>query len=73
MNWNIIVAGIVSILVVSAVLGFYLWRWSIPELYYSVVCVPINETLGEEVFHVVEEVGKNDLVFGQRLETYRGV
>lgn len=72
MKREITVAGVISILIVSTVLGFHLWRWSIPKLYYNVVGIPMNEPLGEEEFHVVEEVGKSNLVFDQRLETYRG-
>jgi len=72
MKREIAIIVIVSLLIVSTALGSYLWRRSIPKLYYNVVRIPMNELQDEEGFHVVEEVGKSSLVFDQRLETYRG-
>jgi hypothetical protein len=62
----------VLLLIAGTVLGFYLWRQPIPRLFYTVVRIPMNELQDEEWFNVVEEVGDDNLIFSQRLETYCG-
>ena len=62
----------VSLLIVGAMLSFYLWRWAIPQLSYDVVRIPMNELQDAEWLDVVGEVAESELIFSQRLETYCG-
>ncbi len=62
----------VSLLIVGAMLGFYLWRGAIPRLSYDVVRIPMNELQDAEWLDVVDVVAESELIFSQRLETYCG-
>jgi len=57
--------------IVGTMLYFYFWKLT-PRLSYDIVRVPMNELQDKEWFDVAEEVGDNNLVFSQRLETYCG-
>jgi hypothetical protein len=72
MGRRIAIMLVVSLLIAGILLGFYFWRQPIPRLSYNVVRVPMNELQDEEWFNVVEEVSDDNLIFSQRLETYRG-
>jgi len=66
------IAVAVSLLIVGAMLSFYLWRWAMPRLSYDVVRIPMNELQDAEWLDVVGEVAESELIFSQRLETYCG-
>ena len=73
MKREIAIVVVASLLIVGTVFGLYLWKASaIPKLSCEVVRIPMNELQDEEGFHVVDEVGRSYLIFGQRLETYCG-